>query len=158
MSLAPHGGHLVDRILTGAALEAAKANAATLPRVKVDAYAAFDIDCIAKGIFSPLTGFMNEAEVRSVLDKMHLRPGIPWTIPILLSVPSAEAAKLAEGTEVAIEDDEGDIVAILHLASKFTVDHREIAEKTYARLTRRIRAWLTRWDWAMCFSPATWTC
>ncbi|MCC6488430.1 MAG: sulfate adenylyltransferase [Candidatus Hydrogenedentes bacterium] len=131
MSLAPHGGHLVDRILTGAALEAAKAKAAQLPRITVDAYAAFDIDCIAKGIFSPLTGFMNEAEVRSVLDKMHLRPGIPWTIPILLSVSSAEAAKLAEGSEVAVEDDEGDIVAILHLASKFTVDHREIAEKTY---------------------------
>lgn len=131
MSIAPHGGQLVDRILTGSALEAAKAKASGLPRIKVDTYAAFDIDCIGKGIFSPLTGFMSEAETRSVLDTMHLRPGIPWTIPILLSVSSEEAAKFEVGSEIAIEDDLGDVAAILHLTEKFSVDHREIAEKTY---------------------------
>jgi sulfate adenylyltransferase len=131
MSIAPHGGQLVDRILTGSALEAAKAKASELPRIKVDTYAAFDIDCIGKGIFSPLTGFMSEAETRSVLDTMHLRPGIPWTIPILLSVSPDEAAQFGEGSEIAIEDDLGDVAAILHLTEKFSVDHREIAEKTY---------------------------
>jgi sulfate adenylyltransferase len=131
MSIAPHGGQLVDRILTGTALEAAKAKAAGLPRIKVDTYAAFDIDCIGKGIFSPLTGFMNEAETRSVMDTMHLRPGIPWTIPILLAASPEQAAKFKEGDEIAIEDDLGDVAAILHLAQKFSMDHREIAEKTY---------------------------
>ncbi|MBN2311462.1 MAG: sulfate adenylyltransferase [Candidatus Hydrogenedentes bacterium] len=131
MSLAPHGGQLVDRFLTGAALEAAKAKAAELPALTVDTYAAFDIDCIAKGIFSPLTGFMNEAEVRSVLDTMHLRPGIPWTIPIVLSAAKEDADAFEVGGEVAIRDDEGDVVAILHLAEKFTVDRLEFADKVY---------------------------
>ncbi len=131
MSLPPHGGTLVDRLLTGAALDAAKEKAKGLPRIKVDSYCAFDIDCIAKGMFSPLTGFMNEAEVRSVIDTMRLRPRIPWTIPILLSVSTEVGDKLSVKSEVAIEDDEGDIVAILRLTEKFHVDHREIAEKTY---------------------------
>ncbi|GMU93485.1 MAG: hypothetical protein AMXMBFR4_25430 [Candidatus Hydrogenedentota bacterium] len=131
MSLPPHGGSLVDRFLTGPALSAAQQKAKDLPKVTVDTYCAFDIDCIAKGIFSPLTGFMNEAEVRGVLDAMHLRPGVPWTIPILLSVSEEQAASLEIGAEIAIEDDLGEIVAILHLAEKFHVDHREIAEKTY---------------------------
>ena len=131
MSLPPHGGTLVDRFLTGAALDAAKEKAKGLPRIKVDSYCAFDIDCIAKGIFSPLKGFMTQAEVRSVIDTMHVKPGVPWTIPILLAVAKDVADKLAAGSEVAIEDDEGDIVAILHLSEKYSFDHKEIAEKTY---------------------------
>ncbi|HRI89483.1 MAG TPA: sulfate adenylyltransferase [Candidatus Hydrogenedentes bacterium] len=134
MSLAPHGGKLIDRFLTGAALEAAKEKAKTLPRIKVDTYAAFDIDCIAKGIFSPLTGFMNEAQVRGVINTMQVAPGVPWSIPILLAVSKDQADSLAIGSEIAIEDDLGDTVAILHLAEKFSVDHRDIAEKTYRTL------------------------
>ena len=134
MAIAPHGGVLVDRILTGAALEEAKSWAASLPRVKVDAYTAFDIDGIAKGLFSPLTGFMNEAQARRVLDTMYLRDGLPWTIPILLAVSQADADRLKVGAPVAIEDDLGDLVAILHLSEKFSMDHGEICEKVY--LTR----------------------
>ena len=131
MSIAPHGGVLVDRLLTGAALETAKQKAATLPLIVVNAYTAFDIDGIAKGMFSPLTGFMGEAETHRVLDTMHLRPGIPWTIPILLATNQEEADKLAIGGEVAIEDDLGDVVAILHLREKFGLDLGELAEKVY---------------------------
>ncbi|MDZ4859351.1 MAG: sulfate adenylyltransferase [Candidatus Hydrogenedentes bacterium] len=131
MSLAPHGGKLVDRFLTGDELDIAREKSKSMPRIKVDTYAAFDIDCIAKGIFSPLTGFMNETEVRRVIDSMELRPGIPWTIPIVLGVSNDQAEKLAVGSQVAIEDDLGDTVAILHLSEKFHVDHGEIAEKTY---------------------------
>lgn len=131
MPIAPHGGELINRFLTGDALEAARVRAASLKTITVDAYTAFDIDCIAKGIFSPLTGFMGEAEVRSVLDTMHLRPGLPWTVPILLAVDAKEADGLEIGSEIAIRDDQGDIAAILHLAEEFAVDRRELAEKVY---------------------------
>ena len=76
MAIAPHGGELVDRLLTGPALEAAKDKAESLPKIKVDTYAAFDIDGIAKGLFSPITGFMNEVDTRRVLDTMYLRDGL----------------------------------------------------------------------------------
>ncbi len=131
MQIAPHGGELVNLILEGDALEQAVAKAGNLERIKVDAYAAFDIDGLAKGLFSPLRGFMNEAETRSCLDTMHLRDGIPWTIPILLAVDQAKADSLEVGSEVAIEDDLGDLVAILHLSEKFSLDHAELCEKVY---------------------------
>ncbi|HEO69669.1 MAG TPA: sulfate adenylyltransferase, partial [Candidatus Hydrogenedentes bacterium] len=134
MLIAPHGGELVDRILTGPAREEALAKAQKLPKVSVDTYASFDIDGIAKGLFSPATGFMNEAQVRRVLDTMHLREGVPWTIPLMLAVDVKTADGLEVGGEVAIEDDEGDVVAILHLSEKFAFEHGEIAEKVY--LTR----------------------
>jgi sulfate adenylyltransferase len=131
MPIEPHGGVLVNRILEGAALESARAKAATLPSIQVSDFTAFDIDCIAKGIFSPLTGFMTEAETRSVMDHMLLRDGVAWTIPILLPVSQEEADALTVGSEVAIKDDRGDYVAILHLSEKFGVDKKEIAEKVY---------------------------
>ncbi len=131
MSIAPHGGKLVDRLLKGEDLAKASKRALALPRIVVDAYTAFDIDGIAKGIFSPLTGFMGEAAARRVLDTMYLRDGLPWTIPILLAVDQATGDGLAVGGDVAIEDDLGAVVAILHLAEKFSMDHAYIAEKVY---------------------------
>ncbi|MBI1321433.1 MAG: sulfate adenylyltransferase [Candidatus Hydrogenedens sp.] len=131
MSIEPHGGVLVNRLLEGSALSAAREKAASLPTIQVSEFTAFDIDCIAKGIFSPLTGFMTEAETRSVIDHMLLRPGVAWTIPILLPVSQEEADGLTIGTDVAIKDDRGDFVAILHLSEKFSVDKKEIAEKVY---------------------------
>lgn len=131
MSIEPHGGTLVNRILEGDTLKAAQARAASLPKIKVDAYTAFDIDGIGKGIFSPLAGFMTEAETRSVMDNMLLRPGVAWTIPIFLPVSQADADKLEVGSDVALEDDKGDIVAILHLSEKYAIDKKEIAEKVY---------------------------
>lgn len=131
MAIAPHGGCLINRILEGKTLEAAVQAAPKLPRLKVNAYTAFDIDGIAKGLFSPLTGFMNEEQTRRVLDTMHLKDGIPWTIPILLAVSAEQAEALEIGGQVAIEDDMGQLVAILRLSEKFSMDHMEIAQKVY---------------------------
>jgi len=131
MSIDPHGGTLVDRLLTGDALEAAKGRAASLPKLKIDTYAAFDVDCIAKGIFSPLTGFMGEAQVKSVMDNMEVSPGVPWAIPILLAASKAEADGFEIGKEIALEDDQGDIAAILTLSEKFNVDRTALVEKVY---------------------------
>lgn len=131
MSIAPHGGELINRLLSGADLDAAKEKAAGLPKITVDTYAAFDIDGIAKGIFSPLTGFCTEAEVKNILDNMELKPGVPWTIPLLLAVSQEVGDGLKVGSDVAIEDDEGDIVAILHLSEKYSLDLKDTARKIY---------------------------
>ena len=131
MSLLPHGGKLINRLLAGENLDAAREHAQTLPRLKIDTYAAFDLDGIAKGVFSPLTGFMGESETHSVLETMHLRPGIPWTIPILLSASADVADRFEPGMEIALEDDQGDIAGILHLEEKFRLDKSYLAQHVY---------------------------
>ncbi len=131
MTIAPHGGTLVNRFLAGAEREAALKKAASLPKLTLDTYAAFDIDGIAKGLFSPLTGFMTAEQAHSVLDTRHLRPGVPWTIPILLSAPKAEADGFEKDGEIALIDDEGDTVAILHLKDKFSLDRADLVKKVY---------------------------
>jgi sulfate adenylyltransferase len=131
MAITPHGGKLVNRFAAPEKKKALLEKAEKLPRIKVDAYAAFDIDGIAKGILSPLTGFMGEADTQSVLDTMKLSTGEPWTIPNLLPVGADTADKLEIGGEVAIEDDLGNLIAILSLQEKFTLDKQHLVKQVY---------------------------
>ncbi len=131
MSITPHGGGLVNRFAPEEACEALLKTAETLPHIQVDAYAAFDIDGIAKGVFSPLTGFMGAEETERVLENMELRPGIPWTIPILLPVTAAVAAPIEAGSKIAIDDDRGLTVAIMEVEEKFQLDQQRLVEKVY---------------------------
>lgn len=131
MAITPHGGTLVNRFAPDSEKASLLEKARTLPRIIVDAYAAFDIDGIAKGILSPLTGFMGEADTLSVLDKMCLTSGAPWTIPNLLPVTAEVADRLNVGGEVAVEDDLGNIVAILGLEEKFTLDKQHLVKQVY---------------------------
>lgn len=131
MAITPHGGVLVSRFVSDTARPSMLKNAETLPHIQVDAYAAFDIDGIAKGLFSPLTGFMGEAETHRVLESMELRPGVPWTIPILLPVDASAADGLDVGGDIAIDDDDGNTVALMHLSEKFRLDKRMLVEKVY---------------------------
>ncbi len=131
MSIEPHGGELINRLLAGNERTAALDRAKKLPKLNINSFTAFDIDAIAKGVLSPLKGFMNEAQTREVLDHMRLRPGVAWTIPILLPVSQAEADALKVGDQVALWDDTNEIVAILHLSEKFGIDKKELAEKVY---------------------------
>ncbi len=131
MNIPAHGGELVNRFVPEGEAAAAREKAAGLPAITVDKYTAFEIDGIAKGIYSPLKGFMTEAQARSVLDHMLLEPGVAWTVPILLHVAQEDANKIEAGQEVAIKDDRGDTVAIIHVSDKFGIDKKEIAEKVY---------------------------
>ncbi|HOK89488.1 MAG TPA: sulfate adenylyltransferase [Candidatus Hydrogenedentes bacterium] len=131
MSLPPLGGTLINRFVTPDTAAEWERRLPELPAIRVDAYAAFDIDGIAKGIFSPLDGFMGREETERVLEHMELRPGIPWTIPILLAVDRATADQLPQDGPVAILDDEDRFVAVLHVREKFTLDKTRLVEKVY---------------------------
>lgn len=44
-----------------------------------------DLELIATGAYSPLEGFMDKQNFKSVLDNLCLKDGTPWSIPIVLS-------------------------------------------------------------------------
>ena len=131
MAIMPHGGSLVNCFVDEGARASLLGRVQQLPAVQVDAYAAFDIDGIAKGIFSPLTGFMGEEDTHRVLDDMQLACGAPWTIPILLPVAADVADGLEIGAEVAIKDDTGAIVAVMDLKEKFSLDKKHLVTQVY---------------------------
>jgi sulfate adenylyltransferase len=160
-SIAPHGGQLVNRILRGALREAALERAASFPQVQLTAMTASDLELIAVGALSPLTGFMSQEDYDSVIDNMRLSNGLPWTIPVTLPVDDETASGLEEGQEIALLV--GDhLMGIMTLAEKYLTDKEREAREVYrttedahpgvARLYRQGR-WLLAGDVFMLNGP-----
>ena len=127
----PHGGKLVDRVLKGAARDEILAGLKCLPQLTIDDDTVSDVENIATGVFSPLEGFMGQADFRNVLNEMRLRNDLPWTIPIVLDAGPEEAEKLKEGMDVLLAGEGGRPIAILHLEEKYDFDKDELAEKVF---------------------------
>ncbi|GAB4156893.1 MAG: sulfate adenylyltransferase [Cyanobacteria bacterium J069] len=117
-----HGGTLINRICTPEQRQEFLDKAEVLPRLQLDERAVSDLEMIAIGGFSPLTGFMEQADYQRVVDEMHLANGLPWSIPITLSVTEAEAEPLKEGMLVRLDDSLGRFVGVLQLTQKYTYD------------------------------------
>lgn len=130
-SIAAHGGQLVDRIATTAQRQEFLDKADHLPVVQIDQRTVSDLEMIAIGGFSPLTGFMEEADYLSVVNTMRLANGLPWSIPITLSVTEEVAAPLKEGGLVRLDDTKGRFVGVLQLTQKYSYDKKHEALHVY---------------------------
>jgi sulfate adenylyltransferase len=129
--IAPHGGQLINRIATPAEREEFLAQADYLPRVQLDERLLSDLEMIAIGAFSPLIGFMEKADYESVVTDMRLANGLPWTIPITLSVPADGAELLREGEWIRLDDPQGRFVGVLELTAKYRYNKAHEACKVY---------------------------
>lgn len=125
MTLAPHGGKLINRIAPAAQADELLKRAQTLKKVPIDERALSDLEMIGNGGLSPLEGFMEEADYNAVVDKMHLANGLPWTIPITLSVEPALADTLKDGEEVAIVSGAGDVLALMEVRGRYRYDKKK---------------------------------
>ena len=130
-TIAPHGGQLIDRIASEAQKQEFLAKADSLPRLQIDKRAVSDLEMIAIGGFSPLDGFMGEADYKRVVSEMRLASGLPWSVPVTLSVSEEEANALSEGAIVRLDDADGRFVGILELAEKYTYDKKTEAVNVY---------------------------
>ncbi|MFA5882065.1 MAG: sulfate adenylyltransferase [Eubacteriales bacterium] len=131
MSIKPHGGTLINRILTGQAGEEALKRAEALPRLILDRWEVSDLELIANGAFSPLTGFMNKADYENVVNNIRLADGTVWSIPIVLGVTPQEAEQLTGGREAALYDEEGELRGLIKVAEKFEYNKEIEAQKVY---------------------------
>lgn len=128
--IAPHGGHLIDRQLDTEASQAAQAQAVNLAQVELSPAAMADIEMISCGAYSPLTGFMGQADYERVVKEMRLTNNLVWPIPITLPVKDEQARRIREGDEIALMY--GDrVVAIMQVAEKFHYDKRHEACEVY---------------------------
>jgi sulfate adenylyltransferase len=116
----PHGGVLVDRLVPAADAAAFTAHAATLPIFVLDARELADLELIATGAASPLTGFLDSRDYRSVLDRLRLADGTVWPLPFTLAV--AEDTPIKPGDERALADGNGRLWGVMAVTDVFTRD------------------------------------
>ncbi len=127
----PHGSKLIDRYLTGSKAEFIGSAAPSLPKFPLSARNLADLECIATGVYSPLTGFVTESEYESIVENLRLPNGLAWSIPVTLQMPAAEAEKYPLDTDIALIHPNGDIVAVMSLTSKYQPNQQREAEAVY---------------------------
>jgi sulfate adenylyltransferase len=115
-------------MLEGRDREQSLDRAENLPRLKLNSRQLSDVELMAIGAFSPLTGFMGKKDYENVVDNQRLENGLPWTIPVTLAVSKEESERLRPSSDIALVDDSEQIVAILHLEEIYKYDRNHEAE------------------------------
>ena len=113
--IAPHGGTLVDRTTKTPA-------PSSLPTVTLSPREAFDLEMIAIGAFSPITGFMGQADFTRVCREMRLADGTVWPIPVVLSPSDEVTAKVNVGQTIALLDPKGRPLGTMKVTEKYAHD------------------------------------
>ncbi len=120
----PHGGKLVDRVVTGARREHLLDEAKELKSIELSESLVADLMNIAHGVYSPLEGFLNQEDYLSVIHDMRLSNDVPWTIPIVLDVNPEDIIDLREGDDIALKF-RNDIVALMKIEEIYGWDKEE---------------------------------
>ncbi len=99
-------------------------------KIEVDEDIIFDLEKISIGAFTPLKGFMKEKELISVIEKMRLPDGTPWTLPIILQVKREDFEKLEKDERIFLEF-EDKIYGFIEVEDKYKINLDYVAEKTF---------------------------
>lgn len=131
-AILPHGGTLVQRVAQGAEREDLLKQVDTLHKIPVNAWSISDLDLIGVGAFSPLQGFLNEQDYKSVVSSMRLSDGTVWSIPVTLAVDEFTAAKLVVGEKVAlVGEEDGVVYGVIDVESVYQVDQQVEAVQVF---------------------------
>ena len=131
--VAPHGGGELKALLAPMAERAEQlARAQVLTKVPMTSREVSDVLMMAMGAYTPIDGFMNEADWRGSCLDMKLENGVFWPIPITLSCDRDLADCIHVEEEVALVDGEsGEILAIMEVTGKYAPDKSLECEHVY---------------------------
>ena len=120
----PHGGKLMNRISSH------QKNLDEMFSVAIDTDTRNDIENIADGIFSPLEGFVCQADFEKIISEGRLTNGLPWTIPIVLDVESETAIKMKDAGEVSLVNN-NEAFGVISVDDIYRFDKQEVAKAIY---------------------------
>lgn len=132
----PHGPEkkLMPLFLEGQAREDEIKRAADLPKVYMTSMETSDILMLGMGAFTPLKGFMNEADWKGCVYDMKLSDGTMWPMPVTLSISKEEleSSGVKVGTEVALYDRKSDeLYATMKVEEIYQIDKEAQATEVF---------------------------
>ncbi len=126
-----HGGVLKELYLGESAAEEEKGKARDYTSWDLTDRQICDLEMLLNGAFSPLDGFMSQAEYDGVCKDMRLPDGILWPMPITLDVTTDFAGKIKSGETIALRDPEGVLIATMEVSDIWTPDKSVEANTVY---------------------------
>ncbi len=127
----PHGGELVNLLAAPDRAAKLKAESVQLPSLTLNDRQLCDLELLLNGGFSPLTGFMGSADVKSVVGDMRLADGTLWPMPVTLDVTEAFAEPLSTGDRVVLRDEEGYPLSVLTVTDIWQPDLKAEAAQVF---------------------------
>ncbi|KAJ1646917.1 Sulfate adenylyltransferase [Coemansia erecta] len=135
MANSPHGGVLKDLHVRDEPIrDQLLAETEQIPSITLTDRQLCDLELILNGGFSPLEGFLTQAEYEGVVHNSRLPDGTLWTVPIYLDIDSAELARLnvSAGSRLTLRDPRDDQpLAIITVSDLYKADPAVEAEKVY---------------------------
>ena len=129
--ISPHGGSLVTLIVDENHSAQIKNESRDWPSHDLTPRQLCDLELLLNGGFSPLTGFMARADYDRVCADMRLADGTLWPMPIMLDVSEELAKTLEPGSNVALRDPEGVMLAALHVDDVWQPDREAEAAAVF---------------------------
>jgi sulfate adenylyltransferase len=131
--IAPHGGKLINLSASEKERENLLSEVSELHSLIINRELAQEIDNIAKGVFSPLEGFLTKDDFDSVLRKGRLASDVPWTIPIVLDTDESEVSSVSIGDDVGIHLN-GNSIAIMKVDDIYSFNKKEYAKSVFGTI------------------------
>ncbi|MEE9442293.1 MAG: sulfate adenylyltransferase [candidate division Zixibacteria bacterium] len=118
--ISPHGSdELKILLLEGKEKEEELKRAKTLPKVVMSSRETGDLIFLGIGGFTPLEGFMNEADWKGVCQNMKMSNGIFWPIPVTLS----HDEEIEPGTDIClISGETNEIMGTMKVEECYKID------------------------------------
>lgn len=108
-----------------------KKEAVAYPYIDLNKRQLCDLELLLNRAFYPLSGYLNQEDYDSVLANMRLADNTLWPIPICLDVNEQTARSLSVGQRVAINDQEGFMLAVLTVGDIWRPDKEREALAVY---------------------------
>lgn len=121
-AVTPHGGCLVDLVAERERAADLKKRASGWPSWHLTPRQLCDLELLACGAFSPLQGFLGQADYTSVCESMRLADGTLWPVPVTLDLPEEVVAATSPTGRLALRDTEGLMVAALEITEAWRPD------------------------------------
>ena len=132
--ITPYGGSLVDLLVKGEEKNTLIDHANTLQSIQISERSLCDLELLATGGFSPLNGFMNQSDYKSVLDNMRLSNGNIFPIPITLPVNKNDVEL---DSQLALRDAQNRLIATINVEEIYEWDLKEVSQKVFGTLDSR---------------------
>ncbi len=143
--ITPYGGRLVNLVVGAAERAELIPYAHTLPSIQLSARSLCDLELLAEGAFSPLDRFMGKEDYLGVVEKMRLKSGVLFPIPITL--PVADGKDIQLGKDIALRNANNELIGVMKVEEKYEWDFDHEVASVYGTTDARhpIVAEMTSW-------------